>query len=116
MAGELRGWHPDPFGAHELRFFSDDGKPTLLVSDGGTTSHDRPPTSYFTPPARDPDAPSKPIYLQPSKPEFAEAATSSPRQPDAPLRPIYLQHPEFTGPATAEPLGRDRAYDPRVRA
>ncbi len=31
---ELKGWQPDPFGLHEFRFFSDDGKPTLLVRDG----------------------------------------------------------------------------------
>ena len=37
-------WKPDPFGVHELRFFSADGKPTLLVMDGGTRSYDKPPT------------------------------------------------------------------------
>jgi hypothetical protein len=43
MADELTGWQPDPFGAHEFRFFSDDGKPTLLVRDGEVRSHDPPP-------------------------------------------------------------------------
>jgi hypothetical protein len=38
-----RGWHPDIFGIHEFRFYSDDGKPTLLVRDGGRQSHDPPP-------------------------------------------------------------------------
>src|SRR5580700_3337189 len=28
-----------------MRFFSDDGKPTSLVSDGGRKTHDRPPSS-----------------------------------------------------------------------
>src|SRR5580698_5640814 len=37
-------WKPDPFGVHELRFFSADGKPTLLVMDGGKRSYDKPPT------------------------------------------------------------------------
>src|ERR1700733_12966893 len=37
-------WKPDPFGIHELRFFSADGKPTLLVMDGGKRSYDKPPT------------------------------------------------------------------------
>jgi hypothetical protein len=37
------GWHPDPFAIHELRFLSDDGKPTQLVSDGGVRSYDPPP-------------------------------------------------------------------------
>jgi hypothetical protein len=43
MTDTRRGWQPDPFGAHELRFFSDDGKPTLLVRDGDTKSYDQPP-------------------------------------------------------------------------
>ncbi len=38
-----RGWQPDIFGIHELRFYADDGKPTMLVSDAGTKSHDPPP-------------------------------------------------------------------------
>jgi hypothetical protein len=43
MADELRGWQADPFGVHESRFFSDDGKPTLLVRDGETKTYDPPP-------------------------------------------------------------------------
>jgi hypothetical protein len=43
VTSELTGWQPDPFLVHEFRFYSDDGKPTLLVSDGGSTSHDPPP-------------------------------------------------------------------------
>jgi hypothetical protein len=38
-------WKPDPCGNHELRFFSADGKPTLLVMDGGKTSYDKPPSN-----------------------------------------------------------------------
>jgi hypothetical protein len=45
MPPELRGWQRDPFGVHEFRFFSDDGKPTLLVRDGDTKSYDKPPVS-----------------------------------------------------------------------
>jgi hypothetical protein len=44
MADALRGWQPDPYGAHALRFFADDGKPTLLVRDGEITSYDPPPS------------------------------------------------------------------------
>jgi hypothetical protein len=43
MVDERRGWHPDPFGLHEFRFFSDDGSATLLVRDGGANSYDKPP-------------------------------------------------------------------------
>jgi hypothetical protein len=56
---ELRGWQPDPFGLHEFRFFSDDGKPTLLVRDGGVRSYDQPPDGapFLQPiePVREPD-------------------------------------------------------------
>ena len=43
MAVERRGWRPDPYGVHEQRYFSLNGKPTRLVSDGGKTSYDPPP-------------------------------------------------------------------------
>ncbi len=45
MESEWRGWQPDPFGAHEFRFFADDGKPTMLVRDGRTSAYDPPPDS-----------------------------------------------------------------------
>lgn len=66
MSSELKGWNPDPFGIHESRFFSDDGKPTLLVRDGETTSYDKPPQHdppplYVEPPQRDP----LPLYEPP---------------------------------------------------
>ena len=57
MADQTTRWQPDPYGAHEFRFFSADGKPTLLVMDGGKTSYDRPPTTA-PPPA--PEPPSSP--------------------------------------------------------
>jgi hypothetical protein len=51
------GWQPDPFAIHEFRFFSDDGKPTRLVLDGGVRSYDPPPprvriTPEVFPPSR----------------------------------------------------------------
>jgi putative flippase GtrA len=42
MAVELRGWHPDPYRQHEMRYFSIDGQPSRLVSTGGKTSLDPP--------------------------------------------------------------------------
>jgi hypothetical protein len=38
------GWHSDPFGVHEARYFSADGQPTKLVRDRGTESYDEPPS------------------------------------------------------------------------
>jgi hypothetical protein len=36
---KIEGWHPDLFGSHEFRWFSD-GRPTSRVRDGGVESHD----------------------------------------------------------------------------
>jgi len=38
----LQGWSADPFGAHEVRYFSA-GRPTKLVRDGRVESYDDPP-------------------------------------------------------------------------
>ncbi len=38
------GWHPDPFGLHEGRYFNADGQPTKLVRDRGRESYDEPPS------------------------------------------------------------------------
>jgi hypothetical protein len=45
------GWVPDPYGVHEFRFFSADGKPTRLVQDGEKKSHDEPPMTNVPPTA-----------------------------------------------------------------
>jgi hypothetical protein len=53
VVDQQTGWQPDPYGVHQFRFFSEDGKATLLVSDRGVTSHDPPPATdsfkYQTP-------------------------------------------------------------------
>jgi hypothetical protein len=74
VGAETTSWQPDPYGLHELRFFSADGKPTLLVMDGGRTSYDRPPSS---PPSPAPAAPTT-SEPQPSAPE----PSPSPRPPE----------------------------------
>lgn len=38
----LQGWHADPFGLHEFRYFSA-GDPTKLVRDGTVEVYDEPP-------------------------------------------------------------------------
>ncbi len=45
---KLQGWHADPFGLHEQRYFSV-GTPTKLVRDGNVESHDEPPTDECSP-------------------------------------------------------------------
>jgi putative flippase GtrA len=39
---KLRGWHPDPSRQHVLRYFSMNGQPSRLVSDGGKSFLDPP--------------------------------------------------------------------------
>jgi hypothetical protein len=86
MRSELKGWNPDPFGIHESRFFSDDGKPTLLVRDGDTTSYDKPPEHeplplYVEPAQRDP----LPQYVVPplleNTPRIASPTLAPPSSP-----------------------------------
>jgi hypothetical protein len=42
-----QGWHDDPFGLHERRYFSA-GEPTKLVEDAGVESYDPPPPGTRT--------------------------------------------------------------------
>ncbi len=84
-------WRPDPYGAHEFRFFSADGKPTLLVKDGGTTSYDRPPT---TKPAPVPEPPAS--FASERPPPAPETPSLEPEPPPAPAI-----RPAFAPPATA---------------
>ena len=39
MTSGLQGWHPDPFGRHEERYFSA-GEPTYLIRDGDAEGRD----------------------------------------------------------------------------
>jgi hypothetical protein len=50
---DFYGWQPDPFGLHELRYFSQ-GSPTKLVRDAGVEGYDEPP-SEKDPTARAPE-------------------------------------------------------------
>jgi hypothetical protein len=65
-------WRRDPYGAHEFRFFSADGKPTPLVMDGGKTSCDRPPTT------QPPPAPEPPPCPEPAPAPVIHAAFAPP--------------------------------------
>ena len=93
MADQTTAWRPDPYGAHEFRFFSADGKPTLLVMDGGRTSYDRPPMI---------------------QPEPAPEQRPSP-EPEVEPAPAPVIHAAFAPPATA--AGADHvAPQPTARA
>ena len=70
-------WKPDPFGRHELRFFSADGKPTLLVMDDGKTSYDKPPSNQSERPSTTDRSESAPLRPEPQ-------STPTPLPPPAP--------------------------------
>jgi hypothetical protein len=72
-------WKPDPFGVHELRFFSADGKPTLLVMDGGKRSYDQPPKDQAKSPPQGDQLESGPMPPQ--------RLTAAETQPAAPATP-----------------------------
>ena len=74
------GWHPDPFGVHEARYFSADGQPTKLVRDRGMESYDEPPS--------DPDevAAAMARMLAPPAPPSAYASRAAYRYDRAPER------------------------------
>ena len=57
MTTHTPGWRPDPYGLHEFRFFSANGRPTSLVMDGGHTAYDNAP----------PSAPSAPVPTAPGR-------------------------------------------------
>ncbi len=95
MVDQTTAWRPDPYGAHEFRFFSADGKPTLLVMDGGRTSYDRPPT---TQPAPAPEPPPRPA----PEPDPAPTPEPPPRPaPESDPPPPPVIHAAFAPPATA---------------
>ena len=75
-------WQPDPYGIHELRFFSADGKPTQLVMDAGMTSYDKPPQVEQPPdPGRQRSAAAAPV-VDP----VASPVSGSPRPPEPPAQ------------------------------
>jgi hypothetical protein len=94
------GWVPDPYGVHEFRFFSADGKATLLVMDGGKRSYDKPLTAA-PPLASEPLATSE---ARPAPPPVSEEASpsggppspldSEPTAPDANKTAVRIPMPQ----------------------
>jgi hypothetical protein len=105
MADELIGWQRDPFGAHEFRFFSDDGRPTLLVRDGEAHSHDPPPETgdlrFFAEKPENPVAPTRGAVHSPYSPEQMNGHTN---RPDPSIRRFshYQNHRVTQQPLSAE--------------
>jgi hypothetical protein len=79
-SGELQGWHPDPFGLHEVRYFSA-GRPTKLVRDGRVDTYDEPPQDSFAATAA-----VSAVDGHAAVASDVRAAGTSPRQPAQPRR------------------------------
>jgi hypothetical protein len=89
----LQGWHADPFGLHELRYFSA-GNPTKLVRDGNVEAYDEPPAQEASPAG---------VAVAANVASGKEAAAVA-RQSDSGFRgPVPLRH------ATAAYAGRPAA-------
>jgi hypothetical protein len=84
----IQGWHSDPFGVHEARYFSA-GQPTKLVRDRGTESYDEPPSGA----------------------DAVAAAMARPSAPPAPAAP-----PSAYAPRDAYPYGPASERGSRRRA
>jgi hypothetical protein len=88
MAEGPRGWQPDPFEVHELRYIAMNGIPTRLVSDQGIRSFDPPPRSdplaYSAQPSTSTSVWTSPPA--PAPPPFASAP--APPRPPAPAQPL----------------------------
>jgi hypothetical protein len=93
MAGELTGWNPDPYGIHEMRFFSDDGRATLLVRDGDVRSYDHPPQPgdvFFVQspePASEPESPANSLSPVQSHPPGSNGNSALPAVASLPPLP-----------------------------
>lgn len=114
MAAGTPSWQPDPYGLHEWRFFSADGKPTLLVMDGGTTSYDRPPAGPPPAPDRSVDAQAEGtqasmLARDPSEVQRASESASSSALLVATVEPTGVISGSASAPArlvaTIEPIG-----------
>jgi putative flippase GtrA len=107
MAVELKGWHPDPYRQHEMRYYSMDGQPSRLVSSGGKTSLDppwpaplssRPLPAVAVPPPPTQDRGFEPSQVPENQLDVAEGMTG----------------PTLEGIGTPEPRPRPRATPPWI--
>jgi hypothetical protein len=81
-----QGWHPDPYGVHESRYFSADGQPTKLVRDAGQEAYDDPP-----------DLESAPSSRQDPGPPLADAGLVNEAGPPESTGPVGPTQPDPAG-------------------
>lgn len=85
MADSPQGWHPDPFGRHEARYFSA-VRPTHLVRDGLTEGCDPVDESVLTRPTSVQVTGVAPAvgYGYPAEPSVPATSVAQPRPPNPP--------------------------------
>jgi hypothetical protein len=90
-SGKPQGWHADPFGLHEARYFSA-GHPTKLVRDGGTECYDEPPPESWPPP--EPDRHTDAPAWQADAPTWQAGLSAEPSETPGDLEDILTEPPE----------------------
>jgi hypothetical protein len=112
-------WKPDPFGTHELRFFSADGKPTPLVMDGGKRSFDR-PAAHEDPTVRPPSVETPPVETRPVEaPPVETPPIASPRtQSEIPADPGMTNSlaASMSPASVVEPISMARVDNPAAES
>lgn len=95
MSGTQGGWHPDPYGRHQLRWW--DGQQwTSQVSDQGVVRDENAPVQPTPPPMQ----PAQPVYQQPPQPTYQQ-----------PVQPTYGQ-PGYQQPTYGQPGYQQPGYPP----
>jgi hypothetical protein len=100
MAATYEGWAPDPFDAHEVRYFVD-GKPTKLVRDGSVEAFDDlPPRSTW------PESLQTPRLAEPIVEQQVDPMTPAPIDPivPAPVAPMIEAPVDPIVPAPVAPI------------
>jgi hypothetical protein len=110
VAEERKGWRPDPFGLHELRYFSMDGRPTRLVRDGDVLSHDPPPghALFIDDVGAARVTRRQPAPIPTSEESDPAAGSSGPNDTSNDTPPIEIvETPHAESVATSDPRSRD---------
>ena len=104
---ESSGWRADPFGTHELRYFSQ-GSPTRLVRDQDQDSFDA--LTAAAPPPGSAPAPAPGWYVDPSDPGALRlwdgtkwTARQAPNAPSSSERVTSMPEPDQGAPEPPEP-------------
>jgi hypothetical protein len=116
MAEVRKGWHEDPFGIHELRYFSIDGIPSRLVRDGGVQSSDPPPEHMPIPAPDDRRGPPRPSPNGRPCPVPASPVADPARPPDRSSRTPLVTDEETIAGDGSHPTKQESMVPPPSRS